>query len=103
MRLPTKREIIPPINGWKESTYYIVEASFTSGNPITKYMYYSGFLNNLDKTPEAYNLFLNLEDVNRISDVFYMKVLFQIADTDLNPRVIDVAKIKENNSQVFEK
>ena len=34
---------IPPIDGWKPDTYYIVDAAFSNQNPIHRRIFYTGF------------------------------------------------------------
>ena len=43
------------IDRWHEKTYYLVEAAFSEVNPIAKYVFYSGFLDN--GNPGAYSYF----------------------------------------------
>lgn len=57
MRFSEKREIIPPEGGWKEKTFYEVEVSYSSRNPIHKAIFYSGFLSK--GKPCGYNAIWN--------------------------------------------
>ena len=67
------RGIIPPKFGWVEHQYYEVEASFSKGNPVSTYVFYSGFLT--DGQPSGYNCILShtVEGKPSISDVYYLK------------------------------
>jgi hypothetical protein len=69
---------IGPKNGWKPQTYYIVQVSFGSGNPIHKAIFYSGFIT--DSKPCGYNTIFNPSydenyDINR---AYYMKVIEEL-------------------------
>ena len=44
MGLPVVESIIPPLNGWEERTFYLVEIAWTKHNPIHKALFYTGFL-----------------------------------------------------------
>jgi hypothetical protein len=41
---PEKRTHIAPEGGWKEQTYYVVDTSWRSTNPIHRRILYVGFL-----------------------------------------------------------
>lgn len=76
--LPPRKEIIEPKQGWRENSYYAVEASFSSTNPIHRYIFYTGFLNGKDGGPGGYNIFLsssNVDGIYTISDVYYLRPL----------------------------
>lgn len=51
--MKVEREIIPPKNGWKQNTWYIVDISCRPGNPIHESLFYTGFLDN--GKPSGYN------------------------------------------------
>jgi len=74
-----KGTVIPPKGGWVKSTYYIVWASFSEGNPIHKYIFYSGFLNNGE--PAGYNGFLstNISDKLDYSSAYHLEVIGEIS------------------------
>ncbi len=42
---PAERTLIPPANGWKEQTYYVVDVSWQPTNPIHRRIMYLGFIN----------------------------------------------------------
>lgn len=42
---PVPKMIVPPVEGWEENTWYLVEVSYRSQNPIHRALFYSGFLN----------------------------------------------------------
>ena len=66
--------IIPPIDGWKAHTVYHVEASFSPGNPVHGYLFFSGFLNGPKKTPGGYNEFYGTEGAT-FNEVYYLRVI----------------------------
>jgi len=71
---------IPPKNGWKPDTYYIVDAAFSANNPIHRKIFYTGFLD--DKgAPCGYNGFAKFSGGDYsydISDVYYIKAIREI-------------------------
>lgn len=69
---------IPPADGWEPQTYYLVEVAFSSGNPIKRYFFYSGFIN--DGKPSGYNCLLSPtgDDKPPISRIYYLKALTKI-------------------------
>jgi len=76
---PKERTIIPPADGWKPQTYYIVEASFSTTNPMHDYVFFSGFLNGKEETPGGYNHFDITEDYMEIHKAHYLKAKEVIA------------------------
>ena len=76
---PTTRTIIPPADGWRPQTYYIVEASFSTTNPIHDYVFFSGFLNGKEDTPGGYNHFDITDEYTEIHAAHYLKVKAAIA------------------------
>lgn len=50
--------VIAPEGGWKPSTYYLVEVSFRSTNPIHHAIFYTGFLDQ-EGQPENYSCLFN--------------------------------------------
>jgi hypothetical protein len=72
----TINDIIPPENGWKQKTYYVVDVSFFKGNPVHRRIFYSGFLE--DDTPGAYNQFFCSDNRRTINDIYYLKVIEEI-------------------------
>lgn len=73
-----KQTIIPPEDGWKPHTVYHVEASFGPSNPIHGYLFFSGFLDDKDKTPSGYNEFYGCGENTTIAEVYYMRVLSEV-------------------------
>jgi len=69
----SSRTIVPPVNGWKENTYYSVEVAFKPTNTVHSSIFFSGFLK--DGKPGSYNAVFNpsYENNFKISDVFYLK------------------------------
>lgn len=85
MRFAEKKEIILPDGGWEEKTYYLVEVSWSSANPIHKAIFYTGFLNGY-KGPGGYNQLYSgsydhYED-HSISGVYYMKVIRELVSKE---------------------
>ncbi len=75
--MPKKSQIIvPPKNGWKQNTWYLVEVAFHQFNPIFGALFFSGFLNN--GIPSGYNEIAGLEDKNDINDVVYMRAIKEL-------------------------
>lgn len=77
---PDKHTIIPPADGWEDSTYYVVEASMSRLNPIHKYIFFSGFCT--DGQPSGYNEIFGCSEKTTISDVHYLKVIRKIDMSD---------------------
>jgi len=69
-----KQIIIPPKNGWKPKTYYVVEISMNIHNPVFMDIFYSGFLN--DGRPCGYNELIRIN--KEITDVKYLRVISKI-------------------------
>jgi hypothetical protein len=69
------RTIIPPKEGWKPESYYVVEVAFFAYNPIHRAIYYSGFL--MHDNPCGYNQLWNpcYEGKYEIADIFYLRVI----------------------------
>lgn len=73
---------IPPKEGWKESSYYVVEVSKGNGNPVFQAILYTGFLNRPKNTPGGYSGVFNptmeptfQEDINTF---YYIKAIREI-------------------------
>jgi hypothetical protein len=76
----TKRLEIPPKNGWKEQTYYIVDAAFSEGNPIHRRIYLHGFnkwgkVNNFNRVVSG---FPDSAHGYQIKDWYYIKAICEI-------------------------
>jgi len=63
-----------PATGWKESTWYLVEVAFSSGNPVHRKVFYSGFISGKNKEPSGYNQFCP-DGEFQYSDCVYLKVV----------------------------
>jgi len=70
-----KQTIIPPKEGWKRLSYYLVEVSFSDCNPVHHCIFYTGFLNDKTGRPEGYNYFADSEEILTISDVYYLRAI----------------------------
>ena len=64
---------------FKQSTYYVVEISMNSGNPIFQDIFFTGFLNGPKGTPGGYNKFM--KSTAEFKDIFYMKIINEIDAT----------------------
>lgn len=64
-----KQVIVPPLEGWKRLTYYVVELAFSEHNPIHEAIINTGFLDdegniqNIKIFNDTYDRVMNLEDV----------------------------------------
>jgi len=72
-----KKYIIPPDIGWQPNTYYLVDVSYNSGNPVHQAIFFTGFLNGNDGDPGGYNRLFsgNYDEDTTISDVYYMRAI----------------------------
>ncbi len=77
-KLVKEKQIIPPNGGFKENAYYLVWVSFSSGNPVHKCIFFTGFLD--EGYPAGYNALFNptYEYNSQISEVHYMKAIREI-------------------------
>lgn len=77
MRLPTKKEIIPPAEGWKEKTLYLVEMSYLAAEPIRQAYLCVRVLNGEDGGPDHYSgVWYGSYDVPAaFGGVHYLKVI----------------------------
>ena len=81
----TERTIIPPKEGWKEKSYYVIEIARSISNVIYRAIFYTGFLNNGE--PWGYNavgVFNRDDRFTVIQDLFYCKAIRLIGDDNLN-------------------
>ena len=72
-----KQIIIPPRFGWREKTWYLVEVSYGTGNPIHHQLFYTGYLNGDEKRtrPGGYNFVTAQGDFSDINRVYYLKAI----------------------------
>lgn len=88
-----KQEIIPPEGGWKERTWYLVDVSFSFGNPIHQSLFYTGFLDK-EGYPCGYNGFVPLNgpggEVVGINSARYCRAIHAIFESkeEIQNRVI---------------
>lgn len=84
--LPEGKEIIPPENGWKAETYYVVDVAWNSANPIHRAIFYTGFLNGKKSRPGGYNQIFNptYEELKEFKDAYYMKIVREVNVEDKN-------------------
>ena len=73
-----KGTVVPPVNGWKEGTYYVVKVAFGSGNVIHKSLFYSGFLQ--DGKPCGYNCLLSpvYDTKYKLTQTYYLEVVEEL-------------------------
>jgi hypothetical protein len=87
MALP-KREIIPPPDGWKERTYYVVDVAFGQHNPVHRAIFYTGFLNGPNGMPGGYESIWNPTYEGESMSwrrAYYLKAVSEIPDMDEQP------------------
>ncbi len=81
----TERTIIPPEEGWKENSYYVVDIARSINNVIHRAIFYTGFIYN--KEPWGYNstgVFNRDDTPTVIQNLFYCKAIRLIGDNNLN-------------------
>lgn len=74
-----KAQIIPPSDGWEPQTYYVVDVSFNSANPVHRSIFFSGFLDFGEQAGYAQVFNGSYEGPERYACVWYMKVISKIA------------------------
>lgn len=52
-----------PKGGWKKNTWYLVHAAFGSGNPVSQYVLFTGFLDD-NKEPSKYSAIFQQDAVS---------------------------------------
>ncbi len=74
--LAEAKEITSLNHGWKADTLYLVDVSYSSGNPVHKAFLHVGFLNK-DGTPGSYSeIWCNTyEHSHRFSEAHYLRAL----------------------------
>lgn len=84
--LKEKPEVIPPENGWKNHTYYLVEVSYSSTNPTHLAILGVGFvgINAPPGTPGNYSEFWNnsYDRPHRFSEAYYIRALQELVTLD---------------------
>lgn len=80
--------IFMPAEGWKPQTWYLVEKSMSSGNPVHSGLFFSGFLDK-DGKPSGYNgcICTNTApsesgDSSEIMEHHYLKPLVELFSSD---------------------
>jgi hypothetical protein len=74
--------IYPPEGGWKEQCYYLVDVSYSSGNPVHRAIFFTGFLHS-DGNPGGYSNLWGSYDAPVFYSpfaVYYMKALRQLTE-----------------------
>lgn len=84
-----KPTIIPPYGGWQKETYYIVDVSYFSTNPIHRALFYTGFLDGKDNHPGGYNFIINHAYDKQFSykEVFYLKAIQALCSKEFIEKV----------------
>lgn len=79
-----ERKIIPPTDGWKPQTWYLVDVKFFPTNPRHRQLFYSGFLIREKESlyPGGYNGFAHVEDDPQIQDVHYLRVIREVCSRE---------------------
>lgn len=80
---PNERTIVPPVAGWEDRTYYVVDVAMHRTNPIHRSIFYSGFLSDKDH-PANYNAVWGNGSNTPINKVHYLKVIRKIDMSDEN-------------------
>lgn len=81
MKLPINNCVIPPLEGWKAHTWYLVDVAYSSNNPIHRSLLYTGFLNGgKDNDPGGYSQLVALntpspDGCSELRDAYYIKVI----------------------------
>ena len=85
-RLELTPNKIPPLEGWKAHTYYLVEVSFSSHNPVHLAILAVGFLgiNSSEGIPGNYSeIWKNSYDhTYHYRDVYYIKAIKELVTID---------------------
>ena len=68
-----KKYRIPPLGGWKAHTFYLVEVSYGTGNPIHRDIFHTGFIDKGE--PQNYNYLFAQGNCCNYKDPFYLKAL----------------------------
>ena len=79
MKLIKEHEINVPKGGWKKQTWYFVEMSMSSGNPVFEGLFFTGFVNN--GQPAGYHTLFpknTPEEKISYSQLHYLKVIREI-------------------------
>lgn len=73
---PTKREILPPAEGWEERALYLVLVSYRQGNPAHLAYLQIGFLDKGGKPAGTTEIWLNSYDEPALlSEAYYLQAL----------------------------
>lgn len=85
-RLEKESKVIPPTEGWKEHTYYLVEVSYSPSNPVHLAILAVGFLgiNSPEGVPGNYSeIWTNTYDhAYPFREAHYLKVIKELVTID---------------------
>jgi len=96
--LPGKeKEIIVPEGGWERKSYYLVEVSYRSTNPIHRAIFYTGFLNGPNGEPCNYAEFWGGYDSPvPYSRAYYLKpISLLVAEWDMKSEATQAYEMSE--------
>ena len=97
-----KQIIIPPKNGWKEQTYYVIEVAYGTNNMIHTAILAVGFINDNDTFGGYTYIFGRTYDpeIKNVNEAYYMKALHEIDMTTSNegkiPKQLSNLNINQN-------
>lgn len=81
--MPKKYYHIPPLEGWEENSYYVVEVSRGKGNPIFLGILYTGFLSKTGE-PQGYSGIFNPTTETKFSRLSYFQYIKAIRKIDVS-------------------
>jgi hypothetical protein len=71
---------------WSSHSYYVVEAAFSEFNPLSRYVFFTGFLHGAE--PGNYNQFFGDDEKLTFNDCIYIKPL-QLIYTETNHNLVE--------------
>lgn len=79
---PTKREVIPPDEGWKSGALYLVLVSYGVGNPIHEAFFQVGYLTRGAKPGGNSYIWLNsYDEANWVGEAYYLRAVKKLHPT----------------------
>lgn len=80
---PKERRILPPVGGWEENAWYLVNVSYNPNNPIHESLFYTGFLNGPESGPGGYNSVVPITGTaghshTTINDIHYLQAVREL-------------------------
>jgi hypothetical protein len=77
-----KQIIVAPEKGWEDHTWYLVEVAYHKNNPVHRDLFYSGFIDKINKIPSDCNFLPGYGYLRRIEDTYYLKVIRKVVSAD---------------------